>query len=345
MASSEILTVIVNYKTPDYVEQCLQALKAERDTGLSLTAIVVDGNSGDGSAQQIADYISQHALEDWIELLPLDFNGGFGWANNQGILHHQSKAASSFPSYVYLLNPDAQVMPGAVATLKGLLDQQPKAGAVGSLLFNSDGSQSGSAFRFPSAGREFVNSSQTFALGRLFGIKPTMIEANAPQKVDWVTGASVMLRSAALQESGLFDDGFFLYFEEVELMHRMQRHGWTIWHHPGSQVVHIGGAATGVDVKGIVALKPDYWFRARARWFSLCKGRGYLQLTNLLWTFGLIFSRMRMLLQPAKRNAHVAGEFAAILRAGFAGKAMDAKNADTLWHKAKGTKPFWTQHQ
>src|SRR5206468_12119595 len=110
-----------------------------------------------------------------------------------------------------------------------------------------------SAFRFPSAGRELTGAARSEKLGRVLGIAPLVIEAGHSVEVDWVTGASVLLRSEALRDVGLFDDGFFLYFEEVELMHRFHSNGWTVRHVPRSRVVHREGSATGL---GSAAAQP-----------------------------------------------------------------------------------------
>jgi N-acetylglucosaminyl-diphospho-decaprenol L-rhamnosyltransferase len=340
-AAAEILVVIVNYRTPDLAQKCLEALQQQRD-GLRLSVVLVDGGSGDGSAAQLKAYIYDQGWADWVELLALDFNGGFGWANNQAILH-RAGGSVGLPSYIYLLNPDAEAMPGAVTALKSILDQHPNVAAVGSQLIELDGSPAASAFRFPSLGREFIRGARTHALHRLTGIKPIAMTMDQAGPVDWVTGASVMIRRDALNDTGLFDDSFFLYFEEVELMHRMQRAGWHIWHQPKSLVKHIGGAATGVQHSDQPKPYPDYWFQSRARYFTLTGGRLRGFFANMVWFFGYCTIWLpRSLLKPSLKHRAVPGEGQGIAKAGLVPTIGQSRAGHIPITHATGTPPHWT---
>ncbi|MEH3159088.1 MAG: hypothetical protein PGN08_09225 [Sphingomonas taxi] len=118
----------------------------------------------------------------------------------------------------------------------------------------------------------------------------------------WVTGAAVMFRTEALRTTGLFDEGFFLYFEETELMHRLTRAGWTIWHEPAARVFHAGGAATQIrdPETGMPRRQrmPRYWYASRRRYFAVVYGRAYALLTGLAWLGGRTIWRLRQLLFP-----------------------------------------------
>ncbi len=337
---TKILTIIVNYRTPELAEKCLEALANERSGNAGLSAIMVDGNSGDGSAERLAGFLTRTGFDGWTALLPLDFNGGFGWANNQAILSR----GADLPDYIYLLNPDAEVTPGAVASLAAVLDTHPRVAAVGSQLIEADGAPAASAFRFPSAGREFVRGSQTFALHRLLGIPPIVLAPREAGPVDWVTGASVMLRRDALTETGLFDDGFFLYFEEVELMRRLTRAGWQIWCEPQSRVRHIGGASTGVDGTQARKAKPAYWFASRNRYFARSGGAAYACLANLAWLsgFALIGGPRMLLSRTARANAPV-GETRGIIKEGIWPAARHRRASVTEIGSAFGRLPRWAE--
>ena len=147
-AAPSLAIVIVNYCTADLAIACVEALDAERGTAGLFEVFVVDGNSGDGSAEKLASRFGQ---TPWVTVLPLDFNGGFGWANNQAMLRLLQRADP--PEFIHLLNPDTIVEPGAIAALLDVIHAQPRVGAVCSRLLEPDGSLAGSAFRFPSAGR------------------------------------------------------------------------------------------------------------------------------------------------------------------------------------------------
>src|SRR5260221_9546322 len=225
---SSVAVVTVNYRPPELTKRCIAALLKERERLPRLRAVVVDGGSGDGSAEELAEALSHPDYAGWVEFLPLPINGGFGWANNQAMLSLARNEKP--PEYIHLLNPDTEVQPGAVAALVEELRAHPECGAAGSLLIDGEGRTVGSAFRFPSPGREFIGNARSEKLGRLLGIGSVVVWPTESVAVDWVTGASVMLRSTALRQCGLFDDGFFLYFEEVELMHRMHKQAWTVRH-------------------------------------------------------------------------------------------------------------------
>lgn len=305
LASVDIAIVVVNYRTSELALSCLRAVAIERLALPRLRAIVVDGGSADGSAERLA-----HALEDpefasWTSLLALPVNGGFGWANNQAMLLLLNGERP--PEYIHLLNPDTVLEPGAMLALVRCLHADANAAAAGSQLLDPDGSLSGSAFSFPTLRGEFTRGARTGLLERLLAMKPDPETFPDAREVDWVTGASVLLRSSALRQVGLFDDGFFLYHEEVELMWRLRQAGWTIMHEPRSRVIHVGGAATGVRGRSgeveLMPRRPPYWYRSRRRFFARSSGQAAANCALTLWLAGhLIFRFSRPFRRgPAKR--------------------------------------------
>jgi len=340
---SSLAIVMVNYRTADFVIRAVEALAGERATAGPFELIVADGDSGDGSAEKLAAHFADPAYRNWVSVLPLPVNGGFGWANNQAILRLLQRPEP--PAFIHLINPDAVVQPGAVAALLAVIRANPRLGAVGSQLLEPTGELSGSAFRFPSPGREFVRGCGLARLGGLFGVAPTLVERAEPGPADWLTGASVMFRSAALRETGLFDDGFFLYFEEVELMHRMRRAGWDLWFVPSSRVVHIAGAATGVASGGQVAVRPHpaYRYEARRRYFMLTGGTAQLLAANLAWLAG---RALRTVARPfiGQRGERIPRELPMTLRHSFWPSARDRRRAPVRWDDPPGRPPAWMRH-
>ncbi|HWJ69489.1 MAG TPA: glycosyltransferase family 2 protein [Sphingobium sp.] len=332
--------VIVNYRTADFVIRAMDALARERSAAEPFEVIIVDGASGDGSAERLAAHFAEAAWRGWVSVLPLAINGGFGWANNQAILQLLQRSAP--PDYIHLLNPDAVVEPGAVAALLAVIRSNPQIGAVGSQLIEPTGEVAGSAFRFPSVGREFLRGCGIARLGAWLGVAPTLVERAEPGPADWLTGASVMVRSAALRETALFDDGFFLYFEEVELMHRMGKAGWQMWFVPASRVMHIGGAATGVASGGQIAVRPypAYHFASRRRYFMLTGGLAGLLAANLAWLAGRVLGYVaRPLL--GRRGEAVPRELRMTLRYGFWPTSGDRRRSPTRWDAPPGQEPAW----
>lgn len=337
----KIAVVIVNYRTPELVLSCLRSVAGERVDLPGLSAVVVDNLSADHSVDMLSAALASPDFSAWVDFMPLPHNGGFGWGNNQAI--QQLVQAPTPPDAILLLNPDATIEPGAISALVEDMRRHPDAGAVGSQLINRDGSLAGSAFRFPTIGREFMRGCGIAAIGRLLGIAPTLMPPGERGPVDWVTGASVLLRTAALRQAGLFDTGFFLYFEEVELMHRFARNGWKCYHCPTSRVIHIAGAATGV-VDGRSAADrppPDYVFQARRRFFSLTSGRTTALLANLSWLAGDLVGRAAEWVLPGRSRPRSRAERATLLRLGLLAAPRDAAPAVARTDDRPGLRPEW----
>jgi GT2 family glycosyltransferase len=166
--------------------RCIEALKGERNKLPSLRVIVVDGASGDNSAADIRAFVNQPAWIHWVSFVPLEVNGGFGWANNQAILH--LAGSDRPPQFIHLLNPDTEICPGAVVQLANYLEAHSRTAAAGSQLINVDGSLAGSAFSFPTVRGEFSRGASTGFLAKLLRVPPIAIEAPRAREVDWVTG-------------------------------------------------------------------------------------------------------------------------------------------------------------
>ena len=297
--SPDLGVVIVNYRTAELTLAAVASLVPARAVFPSLRCVVVDGGSCDGSAERLAAGVASAGWGDWVIMLPLEVNGGFAFANNRAIA---MLAAGSLPAAIALINPDARVQPGALEAMMTLLAREPRAGAVGARLIHEDGRPQSSAFRFPSVSGEFCRGAQTGAIDRLLRVPPSRIDSDVAVEVPWVTGAAVMLRTAALMQAGLFDEGFFLYFEETELMRRLRACGWTVWHEPVAKVVHEGGAATQIrdPETGLPYRRPlpSYWYAARRRYFALAHGRVRAITAGLAWLAGHGLWRLRQLLIP-----------------------------------------------
>lgn len=339
-----IVAIIVNYRTPQLVLDCLEALAADRQLLSGLKAVVVDNASGDDSAALLSAAVQSPSLRDWVEFLPLPVNGGFGWGNNQAILH--TMGSGEPPEAFFLLNPDTRIESGALGALAFCLQQHTDVGAVGSQLLNPDGTLSGSAFRFPTVAREFIRGLGIGVVGKMLGIAPVLVPYGVRRPVDWVTGASLLLRTKALEECGLFDTGFFLYFEEVELMHRLAKHGWHSCHCPESRVMHIAGVSTGV-IEGKAdgaRVPPDYLFESRRRYFALTSGRSAAFLANLAWLFGDALSRILFVVRRKRSSASVPEERSALIRLGLRARAVDCDPAFARMSDQPGKLPTWMEY-
>lgn len=338
----DLAVAIVNYRTPDLTLGCVASLLPARATFPALRAVVVDGGSADGSAERIADEIAARGWGDWVTALPLPVNGGFAFANNRAVA--ALAAAGPLPTAIALVNPDARARPGALERMAALLDREARAGAVGALLIHEDGRPQSSAFRFPSIRGEFCRGAGTGLIDRLLRVPPTSIDSDVALEVPWVTGAAVMFRTAALAQAGLFDEGFFLYFEETELMARLRAHGWTVWHEPEALVVHEGGAATQIrdPETGLPYRRPlpAYWYEARRRYFALGHGRAYGLAAGLAWLAGRSWWRLRHLVGPRPYEGPLREE-RDLIGHGLWPSRFDATAAARPLDAAAGERPAW----
>jgi N-acetylglucosaminyl-diphospho-decaprenol L-rhamnosyltransferase len=282
-APRRVLVVTVNYCAADLAINCVRSVAAQRHAGLDLRMALVDNASPDDSLDKLNSALESDIGAGWLSITPLACNGGFGWGNNQAIL--MSCTPDWQPEFIWLLNPDSVAQSGALDALIEAFDQNPVAGAAGSLLIDEAGEPGISAFRFLQIRSEFLSQAGLERLNSLVGGKAGYILPGDTAVPDWVTGASVMLRTAALDHSGLFDDGFFLYFEEIELMHRLRQQGWRSIHVPQSRVMHIGGATTGLNDAALIAARPRpaYWFASRRRYFARTRGAGVAALASIAW--------------------------------------------------------------
>ena len=341
---SRVAVVVVNYRTADLTKRCLTFLQSEKRLLLRLQVVVVDGGSNDGSAEELASAVVDPRYRDWVSLLPMQVNGGFGWANNQAISRLLQQPNP--PDFIHLLNPDTEIQEGAVVHLLRYLKKHARVGAVGSQLLDSDGSPSGSAFNFPSLRGELSRGARTGLIDRLLRVPPIAIFPPQAREVDWVTGASVMFRADALREVGLFDEGIFLYHEEIELMWRLRRAGWTVAAEPLSRVRHVGGAATGVHDRksagSTTPRRPSYWYRSRSRLFALTRGEMVAFLAYFGWLAGYVVWAARRATGLARGGKPVSHQFRDHVR--FARlRRSDAIPAAPAWNEKPRLVPTWME--
>ena len=335
-----VSVIVVNYRTPEYAIMCVKSLVSERLAIPNLEVVLVDNASGDNSVSTMSDGLVDLIGEGFVNLISLDLNGGFGWANNQALLMLLGRKQQ--PDFVMLLNPDCIIEPSAITLLLDELLACEKCAVAGSQLLNPEGSWTGSAFRFPTIGRELVRGARIEMLGRLLCIAPTLVTSEAPCEADWVTGASCLIRTNALKSGGLFDDGFFLYFEEVELMFRMRQAGWRVRHVPDSRVIHIGGASTGLsDSSSSIREFPIYWFKSRRRFLTLAYGPFRAWLAGVAWIAGTVIGRLVAVAQPSRLDLTAAGNRHRMLLHGLKSGLDDSNRSIVRAGDDAGVRPGW----
>ncbi len=245
-ASLDLAVVIVTWNNAAVILPALQSLRADLDnTSLRHEVWLVDSASNDATVELVREHFPL------VKLLVCERNLGFGAANNLALnsLGFAGDQRSDTPAAVYLLNPDTLAQPGSTQTLYDTLMSSSQLGVVGARLSYADGSFQHSAFRFPGLRQVYC---ELFPVpGRLLdgsfnGRYPrSLYESAAAFLIDFPLGATMMLKRAAILQSGGFDEDFFIYCEEVDWAWRIRKLGWRIACEPRAHVIHLGGQSTG----------------------------------------------------------------------------------------------------
>jgi GT2 family glycosyltransferase len=233
---TDVSVVIVSYESRDLLGRCLAALAADDGRSATSEVIVVDQASQDGTAAWLA------AEHPEVRLVALPHNIGFGAGNNRG-------AAVASGRWLLLLNSDAFVGPGAVDELVRFAETQPTAGVVGPRLLWPDGRLQRSCRRFPTVFRiatEFLYLRKLAPRSRILnGFYCGEFAHDESRRVDWLTGACLLVQRELFERLGGFDEAFFLYSEEVDLLYRARQLGAETWYDPAAEVVHEWGGTAG----------------------------------------------------------------------------------------------------
>jgi GT2 family glycosyltransferase len=198
-----------------------------------------------------------------------------------------------------LLNPDTEVRPNALKTLLSFMEDHPKVGIAGSGIEKEDGTPWLNAFRFPSILSELDRGLRLGLVSKLLSRWTLLQEmTNEPQPVDWLPGASMMIRREVFETVGLMDEGYFLYYEETDFCLTAKRGGWSCWYVPQSRIMHISGQSTGLTNENVRPKRqPQYLFDSRRRYFVKNHGWLYAALADGAWMFGFILWRCRQAIQ------------------------------------------------
>jgi GT2 family glycosyltransferase len=273
----DLSIVIVNWNVCDLLRRCLLTLHspgADPQAVSTFEVIVVDCASSDGSAQMVRREFPG------VRLIASDENLGYARGNNVGL-------AEATGGYVMILNPDTEVMGDGLTTMIEYLDAHPQVGALGPQLRYPDGTLQSSRRRFPTLATAFLESTllhQWFPHNRAARrYHLADVPADVPQSVDWLVGAAMMIRREAWQQVGPLDEGFFMYFEELDWCRRCRQAGWQIHYLPAAQIIHHEGKSS----EQVVAARTIRFQRSKIRYFAKYHAAGWAWLirTFLLATF------------------------------------------------------------
>jgi N-acetylglucosaminyl-diphospho-decaprenol L-rhamnosyltransferase len=291
----KVLVIILNYRVTDLTIQCLRSLALRVGEVPGTRVAVLENGTGGDATERLRTAIAENGWGSWVDLSEISPNRGFTGGNN--ILIRDAMASSDPPEYFLLLNADTIVEEGAIRSLVDLMNRQSVAGVAGSQLLSPEGVVQASPFRFPGVATELDAGLRIGFVSRL--LSRWSVVPSTPSRacaVEWVSGASMILRRSMLEAIGLLDEGLYTYFDDIDLCLRARRAGWETWYVPESRVVHLEGASTGI-VHRVVKRRPAYWFQARRRFFLKSHGAVYAALVDAAFLSGFATWRLRRRLQ------------------------------------------------
>ncbi|MGF1497718.1 MAG: glycosyltransferase family 2 protein [Elainellaceae cyanobacterium] len=284
-----LAVVIVNYRTPNLVIDCLKSLEFEVDPNQD-RVVVVDNASGDNSVSLIDQFIQQNCWQSWVKLIPSPVNGGFSAGNNLGIKAVEADA--------YLLtNSDTIIRKGAIQELLSVMERHPEVGLLSPRLEWPDGTPQNSCFRYRSPISEFIEAARTSPISKLLRRYEVPIEAtDVPTRPEWTSFACVLIRKAVIEQIGLMDEGYFMYFDDIDYCRRSRNAGWDILNWPQARVVHLRGGSSPVKSEVAARKRPRaYLYASRSRYFTTFYGPFGLWMANAGWLAGRAVSLLREL--------------------------------------------------
>ncbi|MEM9215070.1 MAG: glycosyltransferase family 2 protein [Cyanobacteria bacterium P01_F01_bin.150] len=293
----ELAIVILNYKTPKLVIDCLHSLASEVDV-VRHRVLVVDNASNDRSVDKIQDAIAANAWSAWSEVIASPVNGGFSAGNNIGI------RAIDADAYL-LLNSDTIVRPGAIATLLETMEHHPEAGLISPRLEWPDATPQISCFRYQSPFSEFLGSAKTGIFTSLLNRFHVPLDvSDFVISPEWTSFACVLIRKTVIDQVGLMDEGYFMYYDDIDYCRQARNAGWTVIHNPAARVVHLRGGSGSVKSEMATRKRPrPYLYASRSRYFSKYYGPLGLVLANIMWLLGRSISLLRELI--GQKEPHI----------------------------------------
>lgn len=287
----DLTVVVVNYNTGHLLDRLFAALAAARGE-LRVQTIVVDNASRDNSVE-----ILRNKYPD-VDLITNATNVGFGRANNEAVPSIRGR-------YVLLLNTDAFVSPDTLLKTLSFMDSNPQCGILGVKLVGEDGSLQPCCRYFPTPWNVFLMGT---GLDRFFPntrlVDDMKWDHSRIRECDWVPGCYYLTRKQLVDQIGLFDPRFFLYYEEVDHCRRAHQAGWKVYFYPSTEVVHIGGESAKTDAALTSAGRQIERLQIESELLYVRKHYGLPGLISSVYLTicGWLLATLKDILRPSKPN-------------------------------------------
>ncbi len=276
--------VIVSFNTEEVLKNCLDSIY-KHTVGVTFEVVIVDNASKDGSLKMVKQYQKKHSN---LKLVELKTNIGFGAGNNVGVNNSAGK-------YVLLLNTDTLFTYNILKNIKNKIESKKNLGAYSCKLLNADNSFQSSGGHFPNLFNltlwQFGIDDIPILGNYIKSFHPKQSNKLYTTKLDWITGAFMVLPKKTFQEAGGFDEKIFMYTEEMELLYRISKQKKSVWYDSTESIIHLGGASGGSylaitsEVKNIIY----FWQKHYPAWQTpLVRVILYLGSLLRLLFFGII---------------------------------------------------------
>ncbi len=282
----DLSVIIVSYNAVDFLKLCLHSVFSACKS-LQAEVFVVDNNSSDKSAEMVAKDFPQ------CNLIANKNNPGFSVANNQAIKKANGK-------YILILNPDTIVAEDTFTKLIAFMDANSNVGSSGIKMIDGSGSFLPESKRgIPTPWTSFCKMSGLsafFKKSKLFNeYHKGYIPENKTHETEILAGAFMFIRKKALDKSGLFDESFFMYGEDIDLSYRIIQSGYKNYYFADSTIIHFKGESTNKD-----KIYRDRFYKAMIQFANKHFSRSYGFIFNILITIGIYFIKFISSIKPNK---------------------------------------------
>ncbi len=251
----DLSIIIVSWQVKDLLEKCLTSIYENQDK-LTLEIFVIDNASNDGSVEMVKANFPE------VNLITNINNLGFAAANNQGVKKAHGK-------YILVLNPDTRILEDTLSKMVDFMEKNYKVGITGCKHLNQDLTIQHSVRRLPTILPILL------ILTKLAKIVPGLpvlrhylaaeFDYKITQPAEQVAGSFFLIRRETIEEVGLFDERFFLWFEEVDYCKRAKEAGWQIWYEANAEIIHYGGQSF---TQKLTFKKQQLFFRSAWTYFK-----------------------------------------------------------------------------
>lgn len=278
MSQIDISIIIVTWNSENWIKRCLDSILATSGD-LKMEIIVVDNFSKDKTQEILKPYGSQ------IKLIQNSSNLGYAKGCNQGLKIAQG-------NYILLLNPDTEITENSLKKMRDFMEKNPEAGALGPQLLDFEGQIQPSCRRFPNYKLllwELSGLSRLFPKSKIFGAwKMGDFDFKSTREVEQPMGSALLIRKKVIDQIGLMDERFFLFYNDVDFCYRIKQAGWKIYFYPEAKIFHSKGASTGqVKIKKIIQSHRGHFFYLKKYHSS-----GLKAILLLPFGLGLLFSSL-----------------------------------------------------